>query len=141
MSSRLGLRLFAILVLTTAVLSLFWPAMLHGANFRTPSGVFCHGFLTVDGTKMSKSRGTFIKARTYLDHLNPEYLRYYFAAKLSNGIEDIDLPALALVGLVEESPWPPADFTREVADVAGGVGGIGQEVADPVAVLADDAFH
>jgi methionyl-tRNA synthetase len=71
--------------------TLFWPAMLHGANFRTPSGVFCHGFLTVDGTKMSKSRGTFIKARTYLDHLNPEYLRYYFAAKLSNGIEDIDL--------------------------------------------------
>jgi len=71
--------------------TLFWPAMLSGANFRTPSGVFCHGFLTVDGTKMSKSRGTFIKARTYLDHLNPEYLRYYFAAKLSNGIEDIDL--------------------------------------------------
>jgi methionyl-tRNA synthetase len=71
--------------------TLFWPAMLHGANFRTPSAVFCHGFLTVDGTKMSKSRGTFIKARTYLDHLNPEYLRYYFAAKLSNGIEDIDL--------------------------------------------------
>jgi methionyl-tRNA synthetase len=71
--------------------TLFWPAMLHGANYRTPSGVFCHGFLTVDGTKMSKSRGTFIKARTYLDHLNPEYLRYYFAAKLGNGIEDIDL--------------------------------------------------
>ncbi|MGD8926123.1 MAG: methionine--tRNA ligase, partial [Thioalkalispiraceae bacterium] len=71
--------------------TLFWPAMLHGANYRTPSAVFCHGFLTVDGTKMSKSRGTFIKARTYLDHLNPEYLRYYFAAKLSDGIEDIDL--------------------------------------------------
>ena len=71
--------------------ALFWPAMLHGADFRTPTAVFAHGFLTVDGQKMSKSRGTFIKARTYLDHLNPEYLRYYFAAKLGSGIEDIDL--------------------------------------------------
>ena len=71
--------------------ALFWPAMLHGADFRTPTAVFSHGFLTVDGQKMSKSRGTFIKARTYLDHLNPEYLRYYFAAKLGSGIEDIDL--------------------------------------------------
>ncbi|MBT5231263.1 MAG: methionine--tRNA ligase, partial [Methylococcales bacterium] len=60
--------------------SLFWPAMLHGANLRTPTAIFAHGFLTVDGAKMSKSRGTFIKARTYLDHLNPQYLRYYFAA-------------------------------------------------------------
>ncbi|MDZ7663529.1 methionine--tRNA ligase [Thiohalophilus sp.] len=71
--------------------TLFWPAMLHGAGFRTPSAVFCHGFLTVNGQKMSKSRGTFIQARTYLKHLNPEYLRYYFAAKLGSGIEDIDL--------------------------------------------------
>ncbi|MES9858420.1 MAG: methionine--tRNA ligase [Sedimenticola sp.] len=71
--------------------ALFWPAMLHGAGFRTPTAVFSHGFLTVDGQKMSKSRGTFIKARTYLDHLNPEYLRYYFSAKLSSGVEDIDL--------------------------------------------------
>jgi methionyl-tRNA synthetase len=71
--------------------ALFWPAMLHGADFRTPTAVFAHGFLTVDGQKMSKSRGTFIKARTYLDHLNPEYLRYYFAAKLGPGVEDIDL--------------------------------------------------
>jgi len=71
--------------------ALFWPAMLHGAGFRTPTAVFAHGFLTVDGQKMSKSRGTFIKARTYLDHLNPEYLRYYFAAKLSAGVDDIDL--------------------------------------------------
>jgi methionyl-tRNA synthetase len=71
--------------------ALFWPAMLHGAGFRTPSAVFAHGFLTVDGQKMSKSRGTFIKARTYLDHLNPEYLRYYFAAKLGSGVDDIDL--------------------------------------------------
>ncbi len=71
--------------------ALFWPAMLHGAGFRTPSAVFAHGFLTVDGQKMSKSRGTFIKARTYLNHLNPEYLRYYFAAKLGSGVDDIDL--------------------------------------------------
>ncbi|MGY6276276.1 methionine--tRNA ligase [Methylomonas sp. MgM2] len=71
--------------------ALFWPAMLYGAGFRTPSAIFAHGFLTVNGEKMSKSRGTFIKARTYLDHLNPEYLRYYFAAKLGPGVEDIDL--------------------------------------------------
>ncbi len=71
--------------------TMFWPAMLHGAGFRKPSAVYCHGFLTVDGQKMSKSRGTFIMARTYLEHLNPEYLRYYFAAKLGSGIDDIDL--------------------------------------------------
>ncbi|MGB0237796.1 MAG: methionine--tRNA ligase [Cycloclasticus sp.] len=71
--------------------ALFWPAMLTGAGFRTPTAIFSHGFLTVNGEKMSKSRGTFIKARTYLDHLNPEYLRYYFAAKLSGRVEDIDL--------------------------------------------------
>jgi methionyl-tRNA synthetase len=71
--------------------ALFWPAMLSGANFRTPTAIFAHGFLTVNGEKMSKSRGTFITARTYLDHLNPEYLRYYFAAKLSAGVDDIDL--------------------------------------------------
>ncbi|MEN8175172.1 MAG: methionine--tRNA ligase [Pseudomonadota bacterium] len=70
---------------------LFWPAMLEGSGFRKPDGVFAHGFLTVDGQKMSKSRGTFIKARTFLDHLDPEYLRYYFAAKLGSGIDDIDL--------------------------------------------------
>ncbi len=71
--------------------TMFWPAMLHGAGFRKPTAVYCHGFLTVDGQKMSKSRGTFIMARTYLDNLNPEYLRYYFAAKLGPGIDDIDL--------------------------------------------------
>ncbi len=71
--------------------ALFWPAMLSGAGFRTPSAIYVHGFLTVNGEKMSKSRGTFIKARTYLEHLNPEYLRYYFAAKLSAGVDDIDL--------------------------------------------------
>jgi methionyl-tRNA synthetase len=70
---------------------LFWPAMLSSAGYRTPTAIFAHGFLTVNGTKMSKSRGTFIKARTYLDHLDAEYIRYYFAAKLSSGVDDIDL--------------------------------------------------
>ena len=70
---------------------LFWPAVLDGAGYRKPTGVFCHGFLTVNGQKMSKSRGTFIRARTYLDHLNPEYLRYYYTAKLAAGVDDIDL--------------------------------------------------
>jgi methionyl-tRNA synthetase len=71
--------------------TLFWPAVLDGSGYRKPTAVFCHGFLTVNGQKMSKSRGTFIKARTYLDHLNPEYLRYYYTAKLSSGVDDIDL--------------------------------------------------
>ena len=70
---------------------LFWPAVLGGSGFRTPTSVYAHGFLTVDGLKMSKSRGTFIKARTYLDNLDPSYLRYYYAAKLGPTIEDIDL--------------------------------------------------
>ncbi len=71
--------------------SLFWPAMLDGADLRKPNGVFVHGYITVDGEKMSKSRGTFIQAKTYLDHLDPEYLRYYYAAKSSPSINDIDL--------------------------------------------------
>ncbi|NBD96285.1 MAG: methionine--tRNA ligase [Gammaproteobacteria bacterium] len=70
---------------------LFWPAMLEGANLKRPDGVYAHGFLTVNGTKMSKSRGTFIMARTWLEHLHPDYLRYYFAAKLGSGLVDIDL--------------------------------------------------
>lgn len=71
--------------------ALFWPAMLDTAGFRTPTRVQAHGFVTVDGQKMSKSRGTFINARTYLDHLNPEYLRYYFAAKMSGSVDDLDI--------------------------------------------------
>ena len=71
--------------------ALFWPAMLEGAGFRKPTAVWAHGFLTINGQKMSKSRGTFITARTYLNHLNPEYLRYYYAAKLGPHVEDIDL--------------------------------------------------
>ena len=71
--------------------TLFWPAMLHGAGYRRPTAVHCHGFLTVNGQKMSKSRGTFIMARTYLEHLDPEYFRYYIAGKLGPAVEDIDL--------------------------------------------------
>jgi methionyl-tRNA synthetase len=72
--------------------TLFWPAMLKFSGFRTPTNVFAHGFLTVDGAKMSKSRGTFITAQSYLDQaLNPEWLRYYFAAKLNGSMEDLDL--------------------------------------------------
>jgi len=72
--------------------ALFWPAMLQHAGFRTPTKLFAHGFLTVNGEKMSKSRGTFITARSYIDHIkNTEYLRYYYAAKLNGTMEDIDL--------------------------------------------------
>jgi methionyl-tRNA synthetase len=71
--------------------ALFWPAVLEGAGYRKPTGVFAHGFLTVNGQKMSKSRGTFIAAETWLEHLDPECLRYYYAVKLGANIEDIDL--------------------------------------------------
>ena len=71
--------------------ALFWPAMLDSAGFRTPTKICAHGFLTVNGKKMSKSRGTFINAQTYLEHLDPEYLRYYYATKLTAGVDDIDL--------------------------------------------------
>jgi len=71
--------------------ALFWPAMLMGAGYQTPKQLAVHGFLTVDGKKMSKSRGTFINASTYLKHLDPQFLRYYYCCKLSNGVEDIDL--------------------------------------------------
>jgi methionyl-tRNA synthetase len=96
--------------------SLFWPAMLHGAGFRKPNAIFAHGFVTVNGAKMSKSRGTFIKARTYLDHLDPEYLRYYFASKLTSGITDLDLNL--------------EDFTQKVnADLVGKVVNIASRCA------------
>ena len=92
--------------------TLFWPAMLHGSGYRTPTAVHCHGFLTVNNQKMSKSRGTFIKARTYLDHLNPEYLRYYFAAKLGSGLEDIDL------NLEDFSARVNSDLVGKVVNIA-----------------------
>ena len=88
--------------------ALFWPAMLAGSHFRTPNSIFTHGFVTVQGEKMSKSRGTFITAHDYLKHLEPEYLRYYFAAKLTSGIEDVD--------------WQLEDFRLRVnADLVGKV--------------------
>ncbi|MGB0446477.1 MAG: methionine--tRNA ligase [Pseudomonadales bacterium] len=91
---------------------LFWPAMLHCADFRTPTAVYAHGFLTVNGKKMSKSRGTFIKAGTYLRHLQPEYLRYYFAAKLNNRVEDLDLNLADFVQRVN------ADLVGKVVNIA-----------------------
>ncbi|MBE0463342.1 MAG: methionine--tRNA ligase [Halomonadaceae bacterium] len=92
--------------------ALFWPAMLHGADLRTPTAVNCHGFLTVDGAKMSKSRGTFIKAATYADYLNPEYLRYYFAAKLTSKVDDLDL------NLEDFSARVNADLVGKVVNIA-----------------------
>ncbi|WP_237134282.1 methionine--tRNA ligase [Pseudohongiella sp. O18] len=71
--------------------ALFWPAMLSDAGYRTPTAVFAHGFVTVNGKKMSKSRGTFINADTYLQHLDPEYLRYFLASRLGSGVDDLDL--------------------------------------------------
>lgn len=71
--------------------ALFWPAMLSDSGYRTPTAVFAHGFMTVNGTKMSKSRGTFINADTYLQHLDPEYLRYFLASRLGSGVDDLDL--------------------------------------------------
>jgi len=92
--------------------ALFWPAMLSGAGLRTPTAIYAHGFLTVDGQKMSKSRGTFIRARSYLDHLNPEYLRYYFAAKLGAGVDDIDLNLEDFVARVN------SDLVGKVVNIA-----------------------
>ena len=92
--------------------ALFWPAMLHSAQFRTPTAVNVHGFLTVDGKKMSKSRGTFISARTYLDHLQADYLRYYFAAKLGNTVDDLDLNLNDFIQRVN------ADLVGKVVNIA-----------------------
>ena len=103
--------------------TLFWPAMLHGAGFRMPSGVFCHGFLTVDGQKMSKSRGTFITAATYLKHLNPEYFRYYIAAKLGSGVDDIDFNLDDFVARVN------SDLVGKVVNIASRCAGFIQKLS------------
>ncbi|HEX6998898.1 MAG TPA: methionine--tRNA ligase [Gammaproteobacteria bacterium] len=92
--------------------SLFWPAMLMGARYRTPSGIFVHGFLTVDGQKMSKRRGTFITAGTFAKHVDPDYLRYYFASKLGSGTEDIDLSFADFVAKVN------ADLVGKLVNIA-----------------------
>ena len=113
--------------------TLFWPAMLKGAGFRLPSSVFVHGFLTVDGQKMSKSRGTFITARTYLDHLHPEYLRYYFAAKLGAAIDDIDL------NLEDFQHRVNADLVGKVVNIASRCAGfITRDFAGRLAAQGDD---
>jgi methionyl-tRNA synthetase len=92
--------------------ALFWPAMLSGAGYRKPSGLFVHGHLTVDGQKMSKRRGTFIPAATYAKHLDPDYLRYYYAAKLGSGIDDIDLNFADFVAKVN------ADLVGKLVNIA-----------------------
>ncbi len=92
--------------------TLFWPAMLHGAGFRVPTAVHAHGFLTVNGQKMSKSRGTFIRAETFARHIEPEYLRYYFAAKLNPQVEDIDL------NLEDFAARINADLVGKLANIA-----------------------
>ena len=92
--------------------ALFWPAILAASAHRLPTAVFTHGFLTIDGQKMSKSRGTFIEARTYLRHLHPEYLRYYFAAKLNGRVDDLDLNFDDFVNRVN------ADLVGKVVNIA-----------------------
>ena len=113
---------------------LFWPAMLEGAGIRRPTGVYAHGFLTVNGAKMSKSRGTFIKARTWLDELHPDYLRYYFAAKLGSGLADIDL------NLEDFRTRVNADLVGKLVNIASrsagfihklGAGRLAEELPDP----------
>ncbi len=117
--------------------TLFFPAMLHGAGFRMPTAVYCHGFLTVDGQKMSKSRGTFISARTYLEHLNPQYLRYYYAAKLGSGIDDIDL------NLEDFRQRVNADLVGKVVNIASrSAGFIVKKFGGRLSPsLADDRLH
>ncbi len=117
--------------------TLFWPAILSGAGYRKPDAVYCHGFLTVNGQKMSKSRGTFITARTYLDHLEPEYLRYYFATKLGTGIGDLDL------NLEDFRLRVNADLVGKVVNIASRCAGfINKRFAGKLAdELADPALY
>ena len=96
--------------------ALFWPSMLTAADYRTPTAVNAHGFVTVNGAKMSKSRGTFIKARTFLNHLNPTYLRYYFAAKLGASVDDFDLNLEDFVQRVN------ADLVNKLVNIASRTG-------------------
>lgn len=112
---------------------LFWPAMLHSSGYRKPNGVYAHGFVTVNGTKMSKSRGTYINARTWLNHLSPEPLRYYYAAKLSNSVDDIDLNLEDFIARVN------SDLVGKVVNIASrcagfvhrlGEGKLSTEIAD-----------
>jgi methionyl-tRNA synthetase len=110
--------------------TLFWPAVLSGAGYRKPSGVFVHGFLTVDGQKMSKSRGTFIMASTYAKHLNPDCLRYYFAAKLGPSPDDLDLNLEDFVARVN------SDLVGKLVNIASRCAGFVHRLAD--GKLADE---
>ncbi|QDU91675.1 Methionine--tRNA ligase [Pirellulimonas nuda] len=92
--------------------TLFWPGMLHAAGYRLPTKVHIHGFLTVDGEKMSKSKGTFVSARTYLDHLDPAYLRYFYASKLSSKVDDLDLSLEEFIAKVN------TDLVNKVVNLA-----------------------
>jgi len=113
---------------------LFWPAMLQGAGFRKPNGVFCHGFLTVDGAKMSKSRGTSVTVDTWLKHIEPEYLRYYYAAKLGSSVVDLNLNLEDFVTRVN------ADLVGKVVNIASRCAGFIQKKFDAklAAGLPDD---
>ncbi|WP_317848004.1 methionine--tRNA ligase [Pseudomonas sp. HTZ2] len=113
--------------------ALFWPAMLEGAGFRKPTGINVHGYLTVNGAKMSKSRGTFIKARTYLDHLAPEYLRYYYASKLGRGVDDLDLNLDDFVQKVN------SDLVGKVVNIASRCAGFVHKGNEGVLVAGDAA--
>lgn len=114
--------------------TLFWPAMLEGAGFRKPTGVFAHGFLMINGEKMSKSRGTFIMAKTYRKHLDPEYLRYYFAARLNSRIEDIDL------SLEDFTQRVNSDLVGKVVNIASRTAGfVNKRFDGRLAEKADDA--
>lgn len=117
--------------------ALFWPALLAGSDHRLPTAVFTHGFLTVDGQKMSKSRGTFIEARQYLAHLNPEYLRYYFAAKLTGRVDDLDLNLTDFMNRVN------ADLVGKIVNIASRCAGFIQKQFDNQLsdVLVDPALY
>ncbi len=114
--------------------TLFWPAMLESAGFRKPTAVFAHGFITVNGTKMSKSRGTFITAQDFGTHLNPELLRYYYAAKMNSRIEDFDLNLEDLLARVN------SDLVGKLVNIASRCAGfINKRFAGKLASELDDA--
>ena len=117
--------------------SLFWPAVLSGANCRKPSGIIVHGMLTVDGQKMSKRRGTFIPMATFAKHLDPDYLRYYYAAKLGPGVDDIDLNFADFIAKVN------ADLVGKLVNIASRCAGFVHRLGGGrlAAALPDDALY
>lgn len=130
--------------------ALFWPAMLMGAGIRTANKLFVHGFLTVNGEKMSKSRGTFIKASTYLKHLNPEHLRYYYAGKLTDSIDDIDLRAEDFIGKINSdlvgkfANLASRSIPMLVSKLSGRLGQLdrqGKELVDKLAAAKDQIIE